>query len=638
MAPEQARGGADVDHRADLYALGVVAYEALAGVHPFRARAPGALIAAHLGETPAPLGAIRPDVPPALAALVRQLLAKDPAARPRNAEEVLRSLDTVPASLSDAPEQIAREPELPVRMRNAKRIRWRTLAVALLLVLLALVGYSLRSRTAAARSGTGPEPGPAEIQTLAVLPFENLGGSAADEYFSDGMADELAHALSRLPDLKIAGRTSSYAFTKMEVPTQQIGRTLGVAALVTGTVRRSGERLRVTTQLVSTADGTLLWDSIFESHTGDVFAVQDELTRAIVTALAPALRADAVASKGRGTTDPEAYELYLKGHYHFLLRGAENLERAIGYFERAIARDPGFARAHAGLALVYNVVPIYVPVASDSIVARMESSARRALVLDSTLADAHLAMASVLELQLRFREALPHYRAAVALDPASATAHHWYGMNLLMQGQHDDALAELHRATQLDPLAPSAAGGVSLAYLFARRLPEALDAGRHALSLHSTNPVVILAMGRVQVFAGEPDSAARTLERGLQLYPRDARLMAELVFAYAAAGRWDEAARIRARLHRRDVALLDGTEPAFADLVFGDLEPLVRVLSSAEGARRYVMGGGILGCDPLLDPLWADARFRAAMRRIGIEPCTLARRWSLPPPQRTEGR
>jgi len=514
MAPEQVRGGPGVDHRADLYALGVVAYEALAGAHPFSARAPEAFVAAHLEEAPAPLGARRPDVPPALAALVLQLLAKDPASRPRSAEDVLRSLGAVAASLSDAPERTARELARPARVRPTKRAGGPVLAaLTVLLVLSALGGYRLRNQTAAARLGAGSGRGAAATDTLAGLPVENQGGSATE----------------------------------------------------------------------------------------------------------------------RGTSDPEAYEMYLKGHYYFLLRGAQNLHRAIGYFERAIARDPGFARAHAGLAQAYNVLPIYAPVATDSIVARMESSARRALALDSTLADAHLAMAAVLEVQLRFRDLLPHYHAAAALDPASATAHHWYGMHLLMRGRHDDALAELHRSTQLDPLGISAASGVALAYLFARRFPEALDAGRHAIALDSTQMVAILTMGKVQVFAGQPDSAVRTLERGLRLHPRDTRLLADLVFAYAAEGRWDEAARIRARLHRQDVALLDGTEPAFADLVFGDPEPLVRILSSAEGERRYLMGGGVLGCNPVLDPLWADVRFRTAMRKLTIEPCPLARRWPLPP-------
>lgn len=645
MAPEQARGSAEMDHRVDLYSLGVVAYEALAGVHPFGARVTVPPQGADWRQEAAPLADRRPDAPPALAALVHQLLATDPADRPTSAEELLRSLDgfTTPRAGDHPPAAIAPTRQSgrdPVRLR-----RRRVFLAAILLVLLAASGYALRSwvegggmagavADGRAHAGDGGTRGGAEpIHTLAVLPFENVGGSADDEYFSDGMTDELAHALSRLPQLRLAGRTSSYAYRKTGARVQEIGAALGVAALVNGTVRRSNGRIRVTTQLVGTTDGTVLWDGIFESATGDMFTVQDELTRAIMTALAPSLgqRAELEAGRGRGTADPEAYELYLKGHYFFLIRGADNLEQAIGYLERAVVRDPGFARAHAGLALAYYVLPVYAPGAVVPVVERMEVSARRAMALDSTLADARLAMAAALDARLRLREALPHYRAATLLDPASATAHHWYGMALLTRGRNGEALAELNRATQLDPLAVSAASGVATAYLFARRYQEALAAANHAYTLDSANPVAILVKGEAQAFAGEPESAVQTLERGLRLYPGDTRMMAELVYVYAAAGHWDDAARLREKLHGGSIALLDGTERAFADMVFGDPEPLARLLSSASGAQRYQMAGGALGCNPLLDPLWESARFREAMRRLTIERCPEGAGWRLPP-------
>ena len=373
MAPEQAVGDQDTDHRADLYALGVIAYEVLAGAHPFGVRTAQGLVAAHLTEAPAPLSARRRDVPPALAALVSQLLAKEPAARPQSADTVVKALDAASASPMSAP--------APARYRRT------VLAMATtLLVVASAVAYATLRKSATA--------GEAAIHTVAVLPFVNTGGNAADDYFSDGMTDELAHALARLPGLRIAGRTSTYAFKGKTLPAQEIGRALDVEALVEGTVRRAGDRLRVSAQLVSADDGKVLWDSVYESRSDDVFGVQDQFTRAVVAALAPTLGnrpADApVVDVGRGTTDLEAYQLYLKGRYYWLARGADNVARSIDYFHQAIARDPNFARAHAGLALAYNVLTVYVPDPTDSVPALAAASARRAVALDSTLADAQI--------------------------------------------------------------------------------------------------------------------------------------------------------------------------------------------------------------------------------------------------------
>ena len=258
----------------------------------------------------------------------------------------------------------------------------------------------------------------------------------------------------------------------------------------------------------------------------------------------------------------------------------------------------------------------------------MEASAKRAVALDSTLGAAQLALATALEVQLRFSAAHDAYRAAVGLDPASATAHLSYGFSLLTLGRHEEALPVLHRALQLDPAVKSAATAIPFGYLIARRFAEALDGARHAMMLDPYFPLAIFIQGQAQIFGGQPDSAVLTQERGVRLHPRDTRLLSNLLLAYAATGRWEDAQRIRARLHAApDATLIDGTEAARADLVFGDREPLLRLLTSERGLRRYVMAGGVLGCNPLLDPLWPDARFRTAMQRLGIRPCALARTW-----------
>ena len=377
MAPEQGAGDPATDHRADLYAFGCLAYEALTRAPPFAGRSPAELIAAHAIKPPDPLARRRPDVPPALAELVMHCLAKRPADRPQSAAEVLQALDDV-----------------PLRTRAPRR---RTLAIVA--AMLAIIGGL--AVVFSNRQGTVPAGGP--LHSVAVLPFVNTGGDPEDEYFSDGMTDELAHALAGLPDLRVAGRTSSYAYKGKAATVQEIGRALGVRGVIAGTVRRAGDRLRVTVQLSSASDGFQRWSHEYERRAADVFEVQDELTRAIVAELEPTLRGTArqVASERRGTGDPAAYEHYLRGRYFWQRRGAPGLLKAIDEFRAAIARDSAFARAWAGIALVYVVLPSYHAVDADSLTQLGIAAARRALALDSTVADAHLALASALQNEVR---------------------------------------------------------------------------------------------------------------------------------------------------------------------------------------------------------------------------------------------
>jgi len=562
MAPEQAVGDATTDHRADLYSLGVIWYEMLTGNHPFAGRTARAIAAAHLTETPAPLAERRNDVPPALAAIVMRLLAKDPADRPQSADQVMRALDGIATTST-------------VADSGRRSARVGAMIAAALLIGAALGGYSWwRGKT----SGGGV---PAGVHAVAVLPFVNTSGSPDDDYFSDGLTDELAHALTRVSGLRLAGRTSSYAFKGKSVPATEMGKVLGVGAIVEGTVRRSGDRLRVTTQLVSAADGTVLWDSVYESRSHDVFAVQDSLTRAVVASLASTLarrdvRAEngagpAVGSVGRGTTDAEAYELYLKGRYYWHERGAANVARSVEYFKQAIARDPTFARAYAALAFAYAVYDVYVADPSDSTTPLIQASALRAVTLDSTLADAQTAMAIGRERDNQFREAELHYRAAIAAEPSNDFAHHTFGMMLVTLGRTDEAIAELRQATQIDPLAKSAGIGEAEALIDARRFREAEKESRRILAIDSAFPLAISSLGLAQTFDGQADSAVHTLERGLRLYPDLLILRGRLLFAYAAAGRWDDVERMRADLRRPGGDPTGGPLAAFADFVAGDV-------------------------------------------------------------------
>ena len=641
MAPEQVAGD-DVDARADLYAWGVMAYELLAGVHPFAGRRTAQqLMAAHLAEPPAPLGTRAPRVPPALAALVMRCLEKSPAARPDSADDVVATLAD-PALLAPllapllVPAATAAPP--PGRSRRVRTVvAGASLAGLVVIVVLVVLWQRLAARAreagpravaAAVTAATGTA-----IPTVAVLPFANIGGDAANDYFTDGITDELAHALARVPGLRVAGRASSYAYKGKPAPVPEIGRALGVAGVIEGSVRRAGGRLRVIAQLTSALDDKVLWDSAYESASADVFAVQDSVTGAIVAAMLPTLRgaaADTVAESNRGTRDPRAYDLYLQGRYYWMRRGAANVDRAIADFKRAIAIDPRFARAHAGLAMAYGVLAAYRLDSSDSLGTLTMTSARRAVALDPTLADGQLALGLALEnWALQLADAEARYRAGIALDPSSATGHQWLGDVLAARGRTDEAIEALDAARRLDPLAAAPEHALAIALLLARRFPDGERVAREALARDSS-PVARYVLGLNLLFGGQPDSAVRALEAALRAEPTTPGVRAVLVLAAAAAGRWRDAERQRAWLRRNDLS--GGAERAFAELVFGDREPVVKLLGTHAGRQSWYRSMWTFGCNPLLDPLWSDPRVVASMASIGVPVCPLAHPWPIGAP------
>ena len=615
MSPEQATGG-EVDGRADVYAWGVLGYELLAGTHPFadRTTAPQ-LITAHLTERPRPLDARTSDLPPTITALVMRALAKDPAERPSSAE-LLADLGATSGGATGG---------------ARRRALWAGAAALVLIAGAGALAVQARARaTQAADSATSAARTP--ITSVAVMPFANTGGDRNDDYFSDGLSDELAHALVKVPGLRVAGRTSSNAFRGKSATASEIGRVLGVGAIIEGTVRRAGGRLRVTAQLTSTSDGHVRWTSEpFESRSADVFQVQDEFTRAVVTALAPALRgapATAMSTERRGTRDAEAYDFYLHGRYYWSRRGVANLNRAIGYFRQATAADPGFARAHAGLALAYVVLPAFdVNVATDSMMDLASASAERALALEPANADAHLTLANVHTRHLRLAEARRHFDAALADAPLDPTAHAWYADHLKYKGKLDSALIEKRRAVELEPLSALLTNQLAITLLELNRLPEALAAAHRIAELDSTFTRGYLTLARIQILRGFPDSAIGALETAARLGPRQAGARGLRVMAHAAAGRWPEARRLRDELLANAELRQSDADLMLAALAFGDNAAAMDALERSIAALDLRSNPG---CDPFSDPLRTEPRFLPLMRRLDIAVCAPVARWPVP--------
>jgi len=610
MSPEQAAGDPDTDHRADIYAFGCVAYELLTGAPPFAYKQPHQLFAAHMKEAPVPVQTKRPDSPPELAALIMKCLEKEPDKRPQSARDVLRSLDAGTGRNTSEVGAIRKRPSTALIAIGAAFV----FAVAL------LVGVAAwRGRSAV------------DIRSLAVLPFENVGGDTANAYFADGMADELTSELSKVPGLTLASRSAAFRFRGQNVDVRSVGKELGVGAVLEGTVRRAGSRLRLTAQLSNATTGKLLWTDSYEQQVQDVFAVQDSVTRAIVAALKVKLGGDsvpatvAVTPASQGTKNLEAYDLYLRGRYLWARRGSGSLRKAIDLFQQAIAKDPQFARAHAGLTMALSVLPMYTAMRSDSIVPAGLAAGRRAIALDPNLSDAHLGYANILIYQYKWPEAEQEFKRALALDPANATAHQWYGDYLYVIGRVGEAIPEIRRATELDPLSPVLNNDLGFALRHAGRYDEALEALQRAVELDANFRWAFHNMAGALLESGKTDSAIAILER------RDLREIAVgdgaaiLISAYVRADRHDDAQRVldAVRAIRRSV-------PEGLDLVLGAAHGAMGNVDSAfywvnrsvERHEGYLFAHSV-SCTPSLAGLRTDPRFDEMLKRLGASRCQM---------------
>ena len=620
MAPEQAAADPNTDHRADLYALGVVGYEMLVGAPPFYGRTPQALLAAQLTEAPKPIASRRYDVPPALADLLMKMMEKDPANRPRTANEVARHLDD-PSVMSG--EFTSLKPQ------RARPLSWRRKAsfIGVIGVLLAAglaAGTYFRTReapTGAAGVGAAGVPRATVAKSIAVLPLVNIGGDTSDVYFAEGMTAQITTALAKLRGLRVAARAAATSARDKYNTPEEIGKALNVTMLLEGTVQRESGRLRVTARLINIADGATLWSDMFERQATDLFSVQDEISNAIVSAVAPELGntiALAGSSSARGTDDLQAYDLYMRGRFFFQKRGADALRSALAFFEQAAAKDPAFARAYAGIADVYAVLPLYADVRIDSVLPLGLRSIDKAIALDSTVPEAYASRANLLGVGWRWSEAERDYQRALALDPNYATAHQWYGEMLLLNGRVDEAVSQLRRATELDPLSPVAFGSYGLALGIAKRDVQAQAAVRHALDLDSTLLVTRMMAGTVQLYGNRVAEAIRQLEPALQLDATNTFTLGVLGYAYGKAGRAAQARDVVRRLAKVPNQNSAAGAAARVYLGLGDTAQALTMLERAAAQHDMSFSTEVLA-EPFFDPIRQSPRFAAVVARVGLD-------------------
>jgi serine/threonine-protein kinase len=508
MAPEQALSE-DVDARTDLYAWGVIAYELLAGAHPFARHATAQrLVAAHLSETPAPLTAVRPDVPTDIAALVMQCLAKDPAERPASASEVLARLS---AAVTPGA-QSARG----ARGAHNSLTRWSVAAV--LVLALGATGAII----ARYRASVSPTP------TVVVVPFENLG-NPSDAYFAEGVSDEIAGQLARLPGLQVIGREGVKKFRGSQRSPRDIARELGAAWVLSGNVRwaRSSApsggvdgntRVRIVPALVNVVTGKQEWGEPSEERLTDVFKVQADVAERVASALSVKLSGAARATlQHRESSDPEARDAQLLGRHLLRERGTANLRSAVVAFQRAIARDSSYARAWAGLSESSALLPAYYDTTEtdEAMFARAERAALKAVALDSTLPEVHLALARSYGVQFKFNAAMHALDRALVLDPNATLAWALRYEVLTALGRATAADSAAARAVKLDGLSALALNNRALSFAALGMLDSAVRYSERAVEVAPTERQWLRTLGTLYVFAGRYDDGVRACEAGV---------------------------------------------------------------------------------------------------------------------------
>ncbi|HET7188816.1 MAG TPA: protein kinase, partial [Gemmatimonadaceae bacterium] len=620
MAPEQAAADPDVDHRADIYALGITAYEMLTGAAPFAGLAPRALLTARMSEDPPRLDMVRADVPSALSDLVMRCLARDPADRPQSAEELLGALDD-PAMVSG----VYHAPPAPRGMRRMLH-GWRLAAAALLVAAVGIASAAVALRHPSESIALAPAavaaPSPASV---VVLPLVSIGADSGNAYLADGITNELAAALARVPGVRVVSPSRAAAMLKSGKSPNEVGKALNVAQQLEGTVQRDGKRLRVTARLVGVSDGIMHWSDMYERDATDMLTVQEEIAREITGAVGSTIGTEVADANAAAAPTPssdaegKAYDLYLRGRFQLGRRSGASVKKAITYFEQAIEKDPSLAMAHSGLADALGLLPLYTDAAAEPSLASALRSADRAIALDSTLAEAYASRGVLHGRTWRWSEAERDFRRAIALNPSYAPAHQWLGELFVVTGRYPEATRSLERAAQLDPSSPVIAGSLALALGLSGRSAEAIATAERAVSYDSALIVTRFMLGATRLYARQPAAAVAPLEAAVQIDPSSRTVLGLLGFAYGASGNVDAAQRMRARIE--SMPTVPGTDVALARIALslGDTNEALQRLERAARARDPFFATES-ATSPVFDALRTSPRYAALLRSVGITP------------------
>jgi len=562
MSPEQASGGSAIDGRADIYSLACVVYEMLTGAPPFRGET-RAIMVRQVTETPPRVRALHPEIPSAVDDAIALGMAKDPASRFGSACAFVSAMEA------------------------ESRPRGRVFAGA--------------------------------TRNIAVLPFVNASPDPDNEYLSDGITDELIDALAKVEGIRVASRTSVFALKGKPQDVRAIGALLDCPVVLEGTVRRSGNQLRITAQLTSTDDGHLIWSQRYDRRMDDAFAIQDEISQTIVNTLRATSFADvSPPARRRQTENARAYSLYLKGRYEWNRRSQDGVAAGIRYFEQAIEEDPRYALAYTGLADCWALHVDYRAVPVREGFEKAKAYALKAIELDDSLAEAHASLAWVLFIyDWDWEGAEYEFRRAIELDPRYATAHQWYAFLLSTKGAMGESLVEGHTAVELDPGSVSARRTLGIAYCYARRYDQARYHLERAIAMNPNAEETYRMLGLTLALEGQMDEALRVLRETVAMPDSGTYSRATLAYVLGRTGQEAEARSILAELEA--TAATEYVSPVAFATIFIGLGDYDRALDWAEKAVDARRGWvAYLNVNPILDPMRRHPKFEMLVKRMQL--------------------